>query len=55
MYDIGTYEDFKRLIAELNDRYNEEKPFEWGYYPNHSKLMYEAMKKYIEENYEDDE
>ena len=55
MYELESYEDFKKLVDELDEKYKKEKgkDWEWGGYPSHDRIMYEALKKYIEDNFLD--
>ena len=55
MYELGTKEDFKKLIEELEERYKEESGDNYYIYPTHSELMYKSLKKYFEENFGEDE
>ena len=57
MYELESYEDFKKLIAELEEKFRDEqeKDWDWGYYPGHPKLMYEALKKYVAEQFPEED
>ena len=56
MYELESYEDFKKLIEELDEKYRlEEDDWSWGMYSKDNKILYEGLKKYVAEHFPDEE